>query len=616
MKPFLSFIVLATIAISSVLSCQQEPAEIRVASISLSKSTLELTVGDQASLDATISPDNATNKKISWSSSKESVATVTPDGIVDAVSAGTAFITARSEDSGVSAKCEITVKDKTVVVTGEATHISCRNAKLSGKANLPQTTSTNLSFGVLYSTSSAILLGSATQLEAKDYDASFNFSIDTGVLEPETTYYYRSYVILNDEVSYGQIESFKTLAVSSMIQTLDASDVYPKEATLNAMLNLTDCKYNNIEYGFEITPEGGQAKTLTSSDLADKSFSYRDKTLSRNTGYSYVTYVKLDGILYKAEPKTFTTTSIQASVIAAVSDIKCHSATISGSLDVQSEGSFSKSVVVYYSSSESTLDGLKSNGRRKTLTLGADGSYSEVISLLSSSTSYKFVVVAKVDNVEFVSTIGNFTTPAPPTPSLVDLGLSVKWASCNLGASKPTEYGGYYEWAGTEDVSETSIILYWDNCPYHTGSDYKSGWTKYNTKSSYGTVDNKTVLEPMDDAAAVALGGKWRMPTDAEWSELLNTENCSWTWTTIDGVNGYKVQSKMPGYTDNWIFLPAAGWRSYDNLFNVGSYGRYWSSSLYTDVPFRAYSERFRSGSFGRYENERGDGLSIRPVSE
>ena len=81
------------------------------------------------------------------------------------------------------------------LVTGEATHISCRNAKFSGKVTLPKNIATNLSFGVLYSTSSGVLLGSATQLEAKDYDASFNFSIDTGVLEPETTYYYWSYII-------------------------------------------------------------------------------------------------------------------------------------------------------------------------------------------------------------------------------------------------------------------------------------------------------------------------------------------------------------------------------------------------------------------------------------
>ena len=301
MKRLLYFIVLATISISSVLSCQQEPEEIRVSSISLSKSTFELTVGDQALLDATISPDNATNKKIRWSSSKESVATVTPEGIVEAVSVGTSFITATSEDSGVNAKCEITVKEKVIsvtgialnktslsltegeeftleatvtpdnatnrevtwtsdneavatvsaegvvkalragkasitattvdqgktascdvtvaeklgAVTGEATHISCRNARISGKVTLSQTTATNLSFGVLYSTSSGVLLGSATQLEAKNFDVDYNYTIDTGMLEPETTYYYRSYIIQNDEVEYGQTKSFKTLAVSS-----------------------------------------------------------------------------------------------------------------------------------------------------------------------------------------------------------------------------------------------------------------------------------------------------------------------------------------------------------------------------------------------------------------
>ena len=702
MKRILPFIALAAVTVLSVFSCQQEPEEIRVSSISLSKSTLELTVGDQVSLDVTISPDNATNKKIRWSSSKESVATVTPDGIVEAVSSGTAFITATSEDSGVNAKCEITVKEKVIsvtgialnktslsltegeeftleatvtpdnatnkevtwtsdneavatvsaegivkalnagsanvtvttvdqrktasctvtvdikmsAVTGEATQISCRNAKLSGKANLPQTSSTNLSFGVLYSTSSGILLGSATQLEAKDYDASFNFSIDTGVLEPETTYYYRSYVILNDEVAYGEIKSFKTLALSSMIQTLDAGDIYPKEATLNAMLDLTDCKYSSIEYGFELTPEGGQAKTLKADNLADKAFSYRDETLVNNTGYSYVAYVKLDDILYKGETKTFTTASIQASLTAEASDVQYHSATISCSLNVQSEGSFSKSAVLYYSKTENTVEGLRSNGARKTLTLGEDGSYSETLSPLSSSSSYNFVVVAKVDDVEFASNIGNFTTPAPPTPTLVDLGLSVKWASCNLGASKPSDYGGYYQWAGTENVLDTSIYLDWSNCPYHTGSDYHSGWTKYNTNSSYGTVDNKTVLEAMDDAATVAFGGKWRIPTDAEWSELRNTSNCSWTWTTIDGVNGYKVQSKKSGYTDNWIFLPAAGGRSDVYLGSVGSNGYYWSASLTTFYPYCAYDMYFNSGDvYGSY-SRRYYGLSVRPVSE
>ena len=692
MKRILPFVVLVAVAIASMLSCHQEPAEIHVSLISFTESKVELTVGEQRPLEVKISPDNATNKKIRWSSSKESVATVTPDGIVEAVSAGTAFITATSEDSGVNAKCEITVnkkvisvtgvalsktslslsegeefileatvtpdnatnkeirwtsdneavatvsaegvvkalkagtanitatsddsgvnakceitvKKRVISVTGEATHISCRNARLSASANIPPTVSTNLSFGLLYSTSSGILLGSAIYLDAKDLDADNNYTIDTGVLEPETTYYYRSYIIHNDEVEYGQTKSFKTLAVSSMMQTLDAGDVYPKEATLNATLDLTDCKYSSIEYGFELTPEGSQARMLKSDNLADKAFSYRDETLSRNTGYSYAAYVKLDGILYMGETKTFTTTSIQASVTAEASEVQSNSATISGSLAVQSEGSFSKSALLYYSSSESTLEGLRANGLKQDLTLGANGSYSSLLSSLISSTSYNFVVVAKVDDVEFVSATGNFTTAAEP---LVDLGLSVKWASCNLGASKPTECGGYYQWAGTKDVSDTSIYLDWSNCPYHSGSDQNTGWTKY-----YGTVDNKTVLEPMDDAAAVALGDKWRMPTYAEWSELINS--CSWTWTKINGVVGYKVQSKKSGYTDKCIFLPAAGYRGNYYLSNVGIGGNYGSSSLYSDYPYYAYYMNINKSGTYLANSSRYIGRSVRPVSE
>ncbi|MGM9791559.1 MAG: hypothetical protein ACI3Y4_04060 [Candidatus Cryptobacteroides sp.] len=196
----------------------------------------------------------------------------------------------------------------------------------------------------------------------------------------------------------------------------------------------------------------------------------------------------------------------------------------------------------------------------------------------------------------------------------VDLGLSVKWATCNLGASAPEEYGGYYQWAGTVDVSDTGINLNWDNCPYHTGSSSSSGWTKYNALESYGTVDDKTTLEASDDAATVNLGGKWSMPTDAEWTELRT--DCTWTWTTLNGVNGYKVQSNKEGYTDNWIFLPAAGIRISNRLEDGGSKGYYWSSSLYTlntscarNVDFDG--EYVSSGAYYRY-----CGLSVRPVLE
>lgn len=239
-----------------------------------------------------------------------------------------------------------------------------------------------------------------------------------------------------------------------------------------------------------------------------------------------------------------------------------------------------------------------------------NGRYSVALTNLSSSTKYYFKSYVTSGTSYLEGEAKSFTTKKLQTSGAVDMGLSVKWATRNLGASKPEEYGGYYQWAGTRDESDTSIDLYWDNCPYHTGSSSSSGWTKYNIKSSYGTVDNKTTLEASDDAAAVNLGGKWRMPTDAEWTELRNS--CSWTWTSLNGIEGCMVTSKKNG---NGIFLPAAGVRN-DDLRGVGSHGFYWSSSLNTDNPFSAYGVYFRSGGVDRYSRGRFEGISVRPVTE
>ena len=106
------------------------------------------------------------------------------------------------------------------------------------------------------------------------------------------------------------------------------------------------------------------------------------------------------------------------------------------------------------------------------------------------------------------------------------------------------------------------------------------------------------------------------MPTDEEWAELRNTDNCSWTWTTIDGVNGYKVQSNKSGYKNNWIFLPAAGCRNNARLYNVGLDGDYWSSSLNTGNTGDAYDVFFNPTGVDRFDSSRYVGQSIRPVSK
>ena len=198
----------------------------------------------------------------------------------------------------------------------------------------------------------------------------------------------------------------------------------------------------------------------------------------------------------------------------------------------------------------------------------------------------------------------------PDTHESVDLGLSVKWATCNVGADTPEGYGDYYAWGETETKSNYSWSTYeWCNGSYNT-------MTKYSNNSSYGYngfTDNKTVLDPEDDAAHVNWGGSWRMPTDAEWTELRN--NCTWTWTTQNGVNGYRVTSNKTGYTDKSIFLPAAGYRNDASLYTVGTRGLYWSSSLSTDSPYGAWSVDFYSSSVCRYDYvDRSSGFSVRPV--
>ena len=202
----------------------------------------------------------------------------------------------------------------------------------------------------------------------------------------------------------------------------------------------------------------------------------------------------------------------------------------------------------------------------------------------------------------------------------VDLGLSVFWASCNLGAGKPEEYGDYYAWGETDPYYSSQDPLTWKDGK--TGYDIESyKWfnvssldlTKYNTKSFNGNVDNKTVLEPEDDVAHVKLGGKWRMPTDAEWTELK--AKCTWTWITNykgRGINGTLVKAT----NGNSIFLPAAGYWSGTYFFNAGSSGHYWSSSLDVDYPGSAWIFYFNSGNLGRNYYGRCSGLTVRPVSE
>ena len=179
----------------------------------------------------------------------------------------------------------------------------------------------------------------------------------------------------------------------------------------------------------------------------------------------------------------------------------------------------------------------------------------------------------------------------------VDLGLSVKWASCNVGAESPEEYGDYFAWGKTTTKSS-----------YKSSTSVTYGLSISELKSR-GIIGSDGNLTAAYDAATANWGGNWRMPTLDEIKELVN--NCIWEWTTQNGVKGYKVT----GHNGNSIFLPAAGCRHDTSLDDAGSYGGYWSATPYSDSGY-AYCLSFGSDGYDWSDARRLYGLTVRPVSD
>ena len=218
---------------------------------------------------------------------------------------------------------------------------------------------------------------------------------------------------------------------------------------------------------------------------------------------------------------------------------------------------------------------------------------------------YQFLV-SDIDSVSITQDIINNSHNGY---EYVDLGLpsGLKWATCNVGAESPEDYGDYFAWGETSPKSDYG----WETYKFRTsGNDLENvKFSKYNTDSDYGPIDIKTTLDLIDDAARTNWGGSWRMPTRAEQDELR--EKCTWTWTTLNGINGYKVTSKSNG---NSIFLPAAGGCGGTSLSDAGSCGDYWSRSLNTSYSSRAYYLYFLPRDIPTVGPGRYYGRSVRPV--
>ena len=582
---------------------------ISVESVSLDKTELELTVGGEKTLTATILPENATNQSVSWTSSNEGVATVSSAGVVTGIAVGSAVITVSTMDGGKTATCNVTV------------------AKSSTPVAIPDAIDLGLPSGLKW--------------------ASFNL----GATQPEEYGFHYAW----GEISPKEVYSWKTYRWCEG----DLTDItkYSKKVDGKTQLDLEDdASYMNL---------GGHWRMPTNDEFTELRENCTMTWGSLNGVNGCIVVSKINGNeiflpaagSYDADSYSvyqegvyggYWSASLYVSIPANAYEFILYSNYSYYSRDSRSRGNSIRSV---YDDPTALIVPVESVSLDKTeleLAVGTKGSLTATVfpenatnkSVSWSSDNESVATVSSTGEVSGVASgtatvtvmtedgnktasckvmVKNDSSYSSTVPEVIDLGLSVKWASFNIGATKPEEYGDYFAWGEVEPYYNSQDPLTW-KMGKESGYSWNSyQWcmgdfdkmTKYCTKSGYGYhgfQDDKTVLDMEDDAAHVNLGSKWRMPTYDELLELRN--KCSWVWTKRNGVNGQKVT----GPNGNSIFFPAAGYRYDLNLGEAGSYGCVWSSSLYPNLTHRAYYLDFDSDAVSGYYDARLYGQSIRAV--
>ncbi len=636
--------------------------------LSASSITIQLDLLHFPVLNVTVQPEDATNKNVSWSSSDESVAHVeavsfnqcylVPEG------EGTATITATTEDGGYTATCEVTVERS----TGIWLDVEYVDLLLGNQFTITATvmTADGTNPGLVWSSSNESVVAITNVLEntatiqgnktgtatitAATEDGSYTDACTVTVRVPAT-----GITIATESLSLPIGDSF----------TLEAS-VQPSNATnQNIMWSSSNTHVATVSSDGIVTATGDGTATITAK-TEDGSFT---ATCEVTVTVPVTAVVITNSMLSLHEGETFTieasvrpTYATNKNIIWSSSDPSV--ATVSSSGATGSEVLIQHGLVTAVGGGTATITATSEDGgvaticevtvtvpvisvtgvtldktnlylaRDETSTLTAtvqpDDATNKNIIWSSSNTA-----VAEVSENGLVTAInlgqtlirattedGRFSASCVVTVTYdyVDMGDGLLWATCNVGANSPEQYGDYFAWGETEPKEIYSWATYKHMLPG------KSSWkyiTKYQTADGTTdalwyydgifTGDGKTELDPEDDAATVNWGEGWRMPTEEEWENLKDTNKFVWTWTTDyngTGVKGYTVTSKAPGYVGNQIFLPAAGYRDNSSLYYAGSDGYYWSRTLDSGNPYDARCLHFiRTGGSSRY-----DGLSVRPV--
>ena len=495
-------------------------------------------------------------------------------------------------------------------VTGDASAITNYSAVVTCYANnILDNLSNDLKVGIIYCTEGTPSKSNGQQSTISTSQVASNgeYSIKLTNLSPATTYYYRSFVYQSGLWFYGNVRSFTTAAMGVTFSTSDASSItcFSAKATggfvVDASTTYSSLSYG-ICYGTTANPTTSDSKGSASSRDASGNFTVQLRALQGNTVYCYRPYVIIDGYTVYGNVRTFQTL---ADNVVTTGDIDTENLTVRSLLTIGG-GAYSTLAlgVCYGTSTEPSV----SDRTVTTNEVDEENYFSVKLSNLAYGTIYYRAYVL-IDGVAHYGTTKSFYHTAKH--EYVDLGLpsGTLWATCNVGAFSPEDYGDYFAWGETTGYDEGKTTFSWSTYKYCNGS-YDTQ-TRYCMSSSYGTVDNKTELDLEDDAAYVNWGKDWRMPSYDQQAELCNTSYCTCTWTTQNGVKGYKVTSVSNG---NSIFLPAAGYRYDTSLDIAGSRGDYWSRSLYSDYSGYAYYLYFNSSYVDWGDYNRCYGRSVRPV--
>ena len=482
-------------------------------------------------------------------------------------------------------------------VTGDAIDVTYKTATLVGYAtSIRDNLSTDLRVGFIYCQEGTPNKNNGTQVTVSTNDIAEDgrYTKTINNLQSDATYYYRSFVYQSGIWFYGKVKSFTTNSIIVNFTTGDATAITCFSAKVSGSVNV-QTSYSSLTrgicYGIGIEPTTNDNKMTASSE----DFTFQLRGLMGGTDYYYRPYAVVDGQTRYGTVRTFRTLDDN---VVETGDIDEETLTVKSRLTIGGGAYSSLSLGVCYGKTELPTV----NDKTVTSNEVDDENFYTVKLVNPGGGTIYYRAYILIDGIPHYGAVKSFerednTHGFTNGHEWVDLGLpsGTLWATCNVGANSPEEYGDYFAWGETTTKSD----YYWGT--YFDTDDGGSTFKKYN---------NLRELQPEDDAATVNWGSDWQMPSLAQIQELCSS-NTTTEWTQVNGVNGRKITSKSNG---NSIFLPAAGYRYDTSLGDAGSYGTYWSRSLYTSNSSYSYNLGFISGNINWNRGHRYYGQSVRPV--